>query len=576
MKKIKKLFRDNPMLISGILIVIILTTYYIYSKNTYYKVKKINSKKDIFENTTIKVEKKDLDEASNDTTKEGEEYLIEGDFLSDNIVTDEELKAMEHNTKVLQLLVDSAEANEVINIKEGVYYFTKGGSNTKGNEDYVIKLSNNVNITGAGTSKELSTILKPYAKENTIEYGLDMFYYNELIDSQGTNPRYLENVSFNNFIIDGESVRGRNYNTSGKGFMINLCKNCFWTNITVKNTDGTGFGMDNIINGKILNSTAINCGKNATESSEGASGFGIGTGYSNEESVIIENCKSIGNKKYGYFFEHQGVFNRYYQASSSKGFIVKNSTATGNLYNFGGRRANDTSYINCTSTPDTTDQDGTPIDYTKQDIYFDDQSRRTAVENLQIEKLPFNDVNQNSYYYKAIEWAYKNSITYGIDKNNFGIGKEISRAEAITMIWRYANRPGETLVGNLVSNNSLKQSNIDTGFVDVSKDAWYAQAIKWGKEQGITNGTTIENFSPNSSITRAQFITMLYRYAGSPRVTTSNDFSDVLPSSSYYDAINWAANKGITNGTTTTTFSPNRNCTREEVITMLYRYNNKK
>ncbi len=571
----KEKINTKNLIISTTIFIALLIFYYVYAKTTNHITKTISSQENYLKNATIEVQKKNIEETISNNLEESN-YLIEGDFLSDNIVTDEELKAMEHNTKVLQLLVDSAEENEVITIEKGVYYFTKGGSNTKGNEDYVIKLSNNVNITGAGTSKELSTILKPYAKENTIEYGLDMFYYNELIDSQGTNPQYLENVSFSNFIIDGESVRGKNYNTSGKGFMINLCRNCFWNNITIQNTDATGFGMDNVINGKISNSTAINCGKNASANSEGASGFGIGTGYSNEESVIIENCKSIGNKKYGYFFEHQGIFNRYYQASSSKGFIVRNSTATGNLYNFGGRRANDTSYINCTSTPDATDQDGTPIAYTKQDIYFDDQSRRTAVENLQIEKLPFNDVNQNSYYYKAIEWAYKNSITYGIDKNNFGIGKEISRAEAITMIWRYANRPGETLVGNLVSNNSLKQSNIDTGFVDVSKDAWYAQAIKWGKEQGITNGTTIENFSPNSSITRAQFITMLYRYAGSPRVTTSNNFSDVLPSSSYYNAVNWAANKGITNGTTTTTFSPNRNCTREEVITMLYRYNNKK
>ena len=571
----KEKINTKNLIISTTIFIALLIFYYVYAKTTNHITKTISSQENYLKNATIEVQKKNIEETISNNLEESN-YLIEGDFLNDNIVTDEELKAMEHNTKVLQLLVDSAETNEVITIEKGVYYFTKGGSNTKGNEDYVIKLSNNVNITGAGTSKELSTILKPYAKENTIEYGLDMFYYNELIDSQGTNPQYLENVSFSNFIIDGESVRGKNYNTSGKGFMINLCRNCFWNNITIQNTDATGFGMDNVINGKISNSTAINCGKNASANSEGASGFGIGTGYSNEESVIIENCKSIGNKKYGYFFEHQGVFNRYYQANSSKGFIVRNSTATGNLYNFGGRRANDISYINCTSTTDNTELDGTPINYTKQDIYFDDQSRRTAVENLQIEKLPFNDVNQNSYYYKAIEWAYKNSITYGTGKNNFGIGKEISRAEAITMIWRYSNRPGDVLVGDLVSNNSLKQSNIDTGFVDVSKDAWYAQAIKWGKEQGITNGTTIENFSPTSSITRAQFITMLYRYAGSPRVTTSNDFSDVLPSSSYYDAINWAANKGITNGTTTTTFSPNRNCTREEVITMLYRYNNKK
>lgn len=558
-----------------LIFILVLVIYYFISTTTIFNKKTVNSKKDYAKSTTIEVAKKDIT-ANIENNQNIDSYLIEGDFLDDNVVTEEELKAMEHNTKTLQLLVDSAKENEVISLKDGTYYFTKGGSNTKGNEDYVIKLANNVNIIGAGTNSEVSTILKPYAKENEIEYGLDMFYYNELIDSNGTNPKYLENVKFSNFIIDGISVRGKYYNTSGKGFMINLCRNCFWTNITVKNTDATGFGMDNIINGKISNSTAINCGKNATESSEGASGFGIGTGYSNEESVIIENCKSIGNKKYGYFFEHQGVFNRYYQANQSKGFIVKNSIASGNLYNFGGRRANDVRYIDCISNTDTTDQDGTPVDYTKQDIYFDEQSRRTIIENFQIDKLPFTDLNQNSYYYQAIEWAYKNSITYGIEKNKFGIGRELSRAEAITILWRYSNRPGEVLVGNLVNNNSLKQSNIDTGFKDVSNTTWYAGAVKWGKEQGITNGISKDEFGPNLSITRAQFVTMLYRYAKSPKANIGNKFSDVEENSPYYDAINWATSQKITTGTTTTTFSPNKNITREEAITMLYRYNNQK
>lgn len=571
----KEKINTKNLIISTTIFIALLIFYYVYAKTTNHITKTISSQENYLKNATIEVQKKNIEETISNNLEESN-YLIEGDFLSDNIVTDEELKAMEHNTKVLQLLVDSAEENEVITIEKGVYYFTKGGSNTKGNEDYVIKLSNNVNITGAGTSKELSTILKPYAKENTIEYGLDMFYYNELIDSQGTNPQYLENVSFSNFIIDGESVRGKNYNTSGKGFMINLCRNCFWNNITIQNTDATGFGMDNVINGKISNSTAINCGKNASANSEGASGFGIGTGYSNEESVIIENCKSIGNKKYGYFFEHQGIFNRYYQANSSKGFIVRNSTATGNLYNFGGRRANDISYINCTSTTDNTELDGTPINYTKQDIYFDDQSRRTLIQNFQIDKIPFSDINPSSYYYQAVEWAYKNSITYGTGKNSFGTGLEISRAEAITLLWRYSNRPGDVLVGDLVSNSSLKQSNINTGFTDVPNNIWYAQAIYWGKNIGITNGISNNEFGPNLPITRAQFITMLYRYAGSPKVNSTNNFDDVKSSSSYYDAVNWAANKGITKGTSSTTFSPNKNCTREEVITMLYRYNNKK
>ena len=164
----KKINKKN-LLISTTIFVIILIIYYIYSKNTISITKTVTSKKDFNQNATIEVSKKNIEESLSNNLKDSN-YLIEGDFLSDNIVTTEELKAMEHNTKVLQLLVDSAEENEVITLKEGVYYFTKGGSNTKGNEDYVIKLSNNVNITGAGTSKEISTILKPYAKENTIEY----------------------------------------------------------------------------------------------------------------------------------------------------------------------------------------------------------------------------------------------------------------------------------------------------------------------------------------------------------------------------------------------------------------------
>lgn len=274
------------------------------------------------------VEKSDFDNNIND--KENDTYLIEGDFLADNVVTKEEKNAMKHNTRVLQYLVDTANEND-IKIPKGIYYFSKGGTSSRGTEDYVIKPKNGITITGAGTDDDNGTILKPYAVPGTIKYGLDMFYWNEFSDSGGSDVNYLENVSFNNFIIDGESVKGNIYNSSGKGFMINLCRNCYWDNIIVKNTDGTGFGMDNVINGKITNSTAINCGKNANIFSEGASGFGIGTGFSDDESMYIENCKSIGNTKFGFFFEHQGCFSKDYTSSKSNGFKVVNSIASGNL-----------------------------------------------------------------------------------------------------------------------------------------------------------------------------------------------------------------------------------------------------
>ena len=431
---------------------------------------------------------------SSSNSNSNKKYLIEGNFLSDGVVTDKEKTAMEYNTKTLQSLVNSSKSNEIITISSGTYYFSKGG--TAPNEDYVIKLTNNTTIVGSGTSGNNATILKPYAPDNTIELGMDMFYYNNVTDSGRKEAKYLENVSFSNFVIDGKDVRAKYYTSAGKGFMIKLCKNCFWDNMVVRNTDGTGFGMDNIINGKISNSIAENCGKIAPVDSGGGAGFGIGTGYSNDEYVVIENCKAIGNKRFGFFFEHQGYFTNYYKATKAKGFIVKNSTATGNLYNFGANRGNDVSYINCTSTIDNTTNDGTPIGYTRTDMYFTDQSRRTKIENFQTDNM-FNDISKSSPYYNAIKWAYLNSITYGIGNNTFGLNINTTRADAVTMLWRYAGSP---------------KVNGSIPFTDVSKNTIYYNAINWAYQKNITNGTSNTTFSPNLSCTREQIVTMLYRY----------------------------------------------------------------
>lgn len=503
---------------------------------------------------------KDDNKSDDKEINKEEMFLIEGDFLSDNIVTEKEKSAMEHNTKTLQYLVDNASYKQNIKLPKGTYYFAKGGSATRGTEDYVIKLKNEITITGNGTNRN-GTILKPYAEKGTIRYGLDMFYFNDLADSYGANANYLENVYFSDFIIDGEDVRGNEYNSSGKGFMINLCRNCTWNNIVVKNTDGTGFGMDNLINGKITNCTAINNGKNADTSSEGASGFGIGIGYSEEESVYIDNCKSIGNTKFGFFFEHQGRFTKYYTAGKAKGFTVINSTASGNLYNFGGLRANDVSYINCTALSDNTGS-------TKFDIYFDDQSRRTNVTNFKASHI-FDDVKKSDEYYTASVWAYENAIVNGIGKNKLGAGNMVKRSEAITILWRYANRPGDVLVGSLLDSESSKKANIDTGFNDVDKSSWYVSAVKWGVDEGIINGTSSDTFSPNDNVTVAQIITMLWRYAGKPRGGKKNSFTNVPIGNFYYMATNWAYNKGIISNKNV---NINRECTRGEIINMIYKY----
>lgn len=113
----------------------------------------------------------------------------------------------------------------------------------------------------------------------------------------------------------------------------------------------------------------------------------------------------------------------------------------------------------------------------------------------------------------------------------------------------------------------------DTGrFVDVDSSAWYADAVNWAVEKGITAGTSATTFSPNAPCTRAQVVTFLWRAAGSPEATGSNPFTDVAEGSYYYDAVLWAVEKGITVGTSATTFSPDTVCTRAQIVTFLWRY----
>ncbi|MBR3613610.1 MAG: S-layer homology domain-containing protein [Clostridia bacterium] len=488
-----------------------------------------------------------------------EKIVINADKL---VANSTKRKIIEDNTKYLQQYIDEISkcGGGTVKIPKGTYYFASAGVQRESVSECVIKCKNNVTIEGAGTSGSLSTILKPYAPSNKLP--VDMFYFNNYAESGAKDKTYLENADFKNFIVDGINATSTTYTSAGKAFMINLLKNCDWENVIVKNTDGTGIGVDCPINCTINNCVVINCGKggyiferNNYVEAPGASGIGIGTGFSNQESMYINNCIVEDNFKYGIFFEHQGRFSQDYTATDAKGFVVFNCTAKGNRYDFGGERANDVTYKNCISKNDSV---------TISSIHFGNMSRETNIVNCSVEKK-FSDVTDKSiYYYKPVYWALNNSITEGTSKTTFSPNKEITRAEAVEFIWRMAGRPGKVM---------LNSENPNTGFADVSSDNPYADAIKWAREAGVISASN--TFSPNDGCTRAQFVTMLWRYAGKPKVPNTNSFNDVAKGAYYEDAVNWVVRRGIVNGKSANVFAPNDVATRAEIITFLYRYNNK-
>ena len=427
---------------------------------------------------------------------------------------------MAANTAELQACVDKVHAagGGIVLLPAGTFYFSTQGMNARKYEDYVCMPKDNVTVIGTG----VATVLMPVGDTTG---GLDMFYFNEYADSGFKNPAYLVNADFKYFVIDGALAHSARYTSAGKGFMINLFKDCDFDNIICKNTDGTGFGVDCPINCTITNCQAYGCGKAATTSSYGASGFGIGTGYSNDESIIIDNCYSEGNMKFGFFFEHQGRFNpTYYTAVKASGCVVSNCVAKNNYNDFGGELAVDLKYINCTVPADST---------SAMPIAFRQHSIRCYLENMNVE-VEFSDVNDpDKYYYKPVYWAVNQGITTGSGDNVFGTDSNCTKAQAITFLYRAAGMPGELILGN------------------GSEGTFYADALTWALKEGIVdtaNGIT-------DDCNRADFINMIWKYAGSPKV-----------SGSYDSATNWAMSIGIMD-----TYSDSL-ILRRDAVTLLYRY----
>jgi len=474
---------------------------------------------------------------------------------------------MQYNTNKLQELVDIASENNggTVKIPAGTYYFSPGGTNVRNVEMYVIKCKDNVEIIGAGMDEINGTILKPVGN---YDLPLDMFYYIDYDDNgfkEEDKDAYLINADFRDFVIDSELTKALNnfYNSGGKGFMINLFKDCDWENVMVKNTDGTGFGMDCPVNSTVTNCIAIGCGKAATSNDVGASGFGIGFGISTDESIAIINCKSYGNRKFGFFFEHQGRFGRAYSAAGSKGFIVSNSEAYGNMYNFGGERSSDVTYTNCRSYSEVPSPIYNPLGISNVlAIHFGTNSRRTKLWNVKVEQnLTDVDITKD----KAVSWALNSSIIENGEGNTmFNPSDYATKAHVITFLYRMGGRPGNMLM----YNETLDLSNYD----DVTNNSWYSDAIYWALNNNILkpDGNTIE---PNKNCTKAEFITYLWRYAGKPSSSLSTSGYTDIDDWYFPEAFYWAIeNEIIDDGFGV--LGINDSYTRLEIINMLYKYNN--
>ena len=173
----------------------------------------------------------------------------------------------------------------------------------------------------------------------------------------------------------------------------------------------------------------------------------------------------------------------------------------------------------------------------------------------------FADVARDTYYYEAVMWAVDAKITSGTGENTFSPESSCTRAQAVAFLWRMVASP--------------EPAAIDMPFADVKEDSFFYKPVKWAVGSRIAGGTGANIFSPDNSCTRAQAVTFLWRTAGQPKPNGKNNpFTDIEAGSYYYDAVLWAVENGIADGTDSTTFSPDDSCTRAQIVTLLYRFIN--
>ena len=171
---------------------------------------------------------------------------------------------------------------------------------------------------------------------------------------------------------------------------------------------------------------------------------------------------------------------------------------------------------------------------------------------------PFTDVQDHSqYYYTPVLWAVENGITYGTDDTHFSPDLSCTRSQVVAFLWRAMGSPAPTTT--------------ECPFVDVKSSDYFYSAILWAVENGITYGTDSTHFSPNATVTRADFVTLLWRAENRPSYNAQSTFVDIPANSYYAGAVLWAAENKIAYGVDDTHFAPTQFCTRGQVVSFLYR-----
>ena len=286
-----------------------------------------------------------------------------------------------------------------------------------------------------------------------------------------------------------------------------------------------------------------------------------GTGLTGEDNLTVTIPKgSTGDRSYTAHWRYNGGY-RYYTIKATAG-------AGGSISPYGNVSVREGSDRTFTITPDkgyavsNVKIDGKSIGAVRSYTFENVRHAHTIeVSFMKAGGNPqtgvFVDVATGSYYEAAVDWAVENGITTGVSANRFDPNGVCTRAQAVTFLWRAAGSPAPR--------------SRTMPFTDVPAGSYYYDAVLWAVENGITKGTSDTRFSPDNTCTRAQIVAFLWRSEKSPAAGSRNPFADVKSTAYYADAVLWAVREDITKGTTSTTFSPDADCTRAQIVTFLWR-----